>query len=308
MQTIAETLLEWSSSAAIHEKTNWQLTHQDCINSFPESLQPLSLFIFEQQDVVKSANALNELKQWMLLQSFYHYCWDTTVNKLNVIANVCMQITTSNGNFDFNNEHKQIASSIIIDEGYHSFSAMAIRDEIARINKIHYIHLPDSTTSITKRIEEAQILIDPLNVNAFRIIIAGLVKAVMSAEVNFLLKEQSEISTPDSIFYRLQKIRQGDESRHLCFFLHILELYWQQLHINVKADIMPAIQFFVEYYRQGVGYFSEEFIARLLIPLSVSKSMLNDALLYIKEKQAEYNLEMHSAMLGLLNQSKILSL
>ena len=307
MQTIAETLLEWSSSAAIHEKISWRLTHEDCINSFPESLQPLGVFIFEQQDVVKSANALDELKQWILLQSLYHYCQDLATNKLGLLTEVCTSIITSKGDFDFSNEQKQIASSIIVDEGYHSFLALAIRDEISKLNKIHYIKLPDNKTVIESKLEAAATLINPANVNSFRIVIAGLVKAVMSAEITFLLEAQSEVNPPASIFYRLQKIRQHDETRHLCFFLHLLELYWQKLHINVKADIMPAIQLFVEYYKNGIGYFNDEFITRLLIPLSVSKSMLNNALLYIKDKQADYNSEMYSAMLSLLNQSKILS-
>lgn len=306
MQTVSETILEWSSSATIHQQLNWQLSAADSVDCFPESMQPLASFIFEQQDVIKSPSALNELKQWILLQSLYYYCQKTATNKLDIVSDACAKIV-ADGDGIFSNEQKQIASSIIVDEGYHSFSCMAIRSKIVQLNKIQFVKLPDTTTTLMEKIQQAVALIDPKNIDAFNLVVAGLVKATMSSEVNLNLEEQENSALSDSVYYRLQKSRQSDETRHLCFFLDILELYWQQLHVNIKADIMPAIQLFVESYNHGFCHFGNEFIARLLIPLSVSKNMLDNALQYIRHKEADFNSKIYTSMLSLLNQSKILS-
>lgn len=306
MQTVSETILEWSSSATIHQQLNWQLSAADSVDCFPESMQPLASFIFEQQDVIKSPSALNELKQWILLQSLYYYCQKTATNKLDIVSDACAKIV-ADGDGIFSNEQKQIASSIIVDEGYHSFSCMAIRSKIVQLNKIQFVKLPDTTTTLMEKIQQAVALIDPKNMDAFNLVVAGLVKSTMSSEVNLNLEEQENSALSDSVYYRLQKSRQSDETRHLCFFLDVLELYWQQLHVNIKADIMPAIQLLVESYNHGFCHFGNEFIARLLIPLSVSKNMLDNALQYIRHKEADFNSKIYTSMLSLLNQSKILS-
>lgn len=307
MQTVCETLLEWSSSAAIYDRKSWNLAAADYFNLYPDSLQPLSLFIFEQQDVIKSKEALTELKYWILLQEFYRFNRELAINKTRFITTACAGVIADSYSINFSEEQKQIASSIISDEGFHSLSCFSINDQLAKLSNIHFIHQTTTGCSLDKIVTDCRDLITTKYLLDFELICACLLKSAMTKEVELgiILVEEQQI--PETIYYSLQKSRLHDEIRHNLFFLHVLELLWATLPINAKAELMPAIQLFTESYRQLKLVGNKEYIARLLVPLSVDQKMLDNAIEYIRNFRQDHVESIHKAMLSLLNQSKVLS-
>jgi len=307
MQTVYETLLEWTSSAAIHNKSDPDIIFRDYSSTFPEQLQPLSLFIFEQQDVVKSTTALQELKSWILLQELYHYCHYLSIDKAQVIVGACAGIIADEYTVSFNDEQKRIASSIITDEGYHSYLCFSIKEQLAKLSKLSFIHVPDNRTLVGRIIDDCKQSISKNLINDFKLIVAALVKAVMVKEVEIGLEVISLSSQPGMIYELLQRKRQNDEIRHSCFFLYVVELLWVHLPSDSRSELISAISQFATAYKQVLLVNDEEYIARLLLPLSVDRGMLDQALTYIKNYRQDYAETIYTAMLGFLNQNKVLS-
>ncbi len=308
MQTIPEAILNWSKSSSIQSKKIPELLNDHGKDIFPISSQPLIKFIESREDIYQtlSNQSIENTRTWVLTQSFYHYFNELSSLETKLICNANAGIISDSYTVKFDRDFKQIASTIIIDEGFHSFCSLnALRqvEEKTGIKPIkrHKKNSAEHIFSCCRKMVEHQYW------NDFTLVVASILEALLAKDLDLCLRAKNRVENANTneFFYSLQENHLRDESRHSCFALLTLESFWANINDQERNNLLPAIHKFVELYSAVISFGDKEFNCQIITELGLNDEIANDAINFYAEYKRQDAKQIHASMLNLLIQTKV---
>lgn len=308
MQSIPEAILDWSKLSSIQSKKIPELFTNDGKDIFPVSSQPLIKFIESREDICQSSsNSLIENpRAWILTQSFYHYFNELSSLETKLICTANAGIISDSYTVKFDRDFKQIASTIIIDEGFHSFCSLNAVRQVEDQTGIKPIKL-NKKNSAEHIFGCCRKMVEHQYWNDFTLVIASILEAILAKDLDLCLraKNRNENLNTNAFFYMLQESHLRDESRHSCFALLTLESLWGNINDTERSNLLPAIHRFVELYSAFVSFGDNEFNSKMVTELGFDDLTATDASkFYVEYKRLDAK-QLHNSMLNLLNQTKV---
>jgi hypothetical protein len=243
----------WESRASIRTRPRKFIDFKEKGVFFPENKQPL-LF---NQDVIDLGP---EVKETILLQSFYKYLNDIVTLEIDLIVNTCNKILNSDLPIEYSKELKLNARTIIIDEYYHVYIAhdmmLQLKHQFPDLKDFNY-SISDSINAVN----QVKSKLDKKYHDVFEII------AVCIFETT-LVKELVEFFYTDNIHPSIKHYindHMNDEAKHYGFFYNLLCYTWENIPIDYQENIG---QYFSEFIINYLNINSEkEFNLSLLISI-----------------------------------------
>lgn len=203
---------------------------------FPEEKQPL-LFNKEIQ------NLGQEVKQTILLHSFYKYLNDIVNLEIKLINTACYKLMYHDLKVKFSDEIKLNANTIMIDEFYHVYIAKDMMKQLKQhFHTINEISYPVSDSYNAVIMIKSQV--DKEYHDIFEILCVCIFETTLVRElVEFFNSE----NVHPSIKYYVND-HMNDEARHYLFFYNLLSYTWAMLPEDYKENIGKHIGKFIKLY------------------------------------------------------------
>jgi|GEM_PF-2577505 len=306
MQSIPDAILDWSKVASIHNKKLIPLTLEKHQDIFPISSQPVIKYIEQKQITHEAGCEIKDLRSWVLAQSFYHYFSELAALESRLICNANAGIVSDSYTVKFDHNFKQIASSIIIDEGYHSFCALDAVRQVEEQTGIKSVKMLKKNCA-EQIFVNCRRLVEHRYWNDFTLVIASILEAILAKDLDLCLRARNKIENKNTsgYFYLLQENHFRDESRHSCFALLTLEAFWENITDEERTNLLPAIHEFVEQYSNFVSFGDAEFIKQVMAPISNDQTVIDGAIEFCQHDRKQEARQIQVSMLNMLNQTRV---
>lgn len=227
----------WESRASIRSRPRKLIDFTIKGDFFPEDKQVILL----SKDVVALGD---EVKERILIQSFYKYLHDIVNLENDSIISVCNKIIYNKElPVEYPREIKFIAYTVIIDEYYHIYIAEDMINQL----KNQYPNIMEfefSTPDSQKAIELIKSKLDKKYHDIFEIIAVCIFETTLVKElVEFFYTENIH----PSIKYYVND-HMNDEAKHYGYFYKLLEYTWENLSDDAKGEIGQNFAIFVKSY------------------------------------------------------------
>ena len=215
----------WESRASIRTRPRKFIDFNEKGSFFPEDKQAL---LFNQNIVDLGP----EIKEIILLQSFYKYLNDIVTLEINLITTACNKIISADLPVKYSEEIKLNARTIIIDEYYHVYIAhdmmLQLKHQFPDLKEFNY-SISDSINAVT----QVKNKLDKKYHDIFDII------AVCIFETT-LVKELVEFFYTDNIHSSIKYYindHMNDEAKHYGFFYNLLCYTWENIPNDYQENI-----------------------------------------------------------------------
>lgn len=306
MQSIPEAILDWTKLSSVQHKKMPELTTIEEKDIFPLSSQPLVKFIEAKELSCQPQLGGGDTRTWILTQSFYHYFNELSTLETKLICNANAGIISDSYTVKFDRGFKQIASTIIIDEGFHSFCSLDAVRQVETKTGIKPIKLrkknhAEAIFSTCRKMIEHQYW------NDFTLVAASILEAILAKDLDLCLRARNRVENENTneFFYALQENHLNDEARHSCFALLTLESFWSNISEDERSNLLPAIHKFVELYSNFASFGDAEFNKQIIAELGFDDKIAKEAMIFHAEYKRHDAKQLHNSMLNLLNQTKV---
>lgn len=226
----------WESRSTVRTRPRKVIDFAIQGDFFPEDKQPLLLV-----DKIKGKG--EEIKNIILLQTFYKYLDDIVNLEIGIINPVCNKIIYKNLPVKYSDFIKLNLQTIMIDELYHVYIAkdmiLQLEHKFPQLEKIDF-SLSDSMYAVSTIREE----LDGGYHDIFEIIAVCIFETTL---VRDLVEFFNSKEVHPSIKYYVND-HMNDEARHYAFFFDLLEYTWQELEVNYRREIGVRLAKFVKLY------------------------------------------------------------
>jgi len=227
---------KWESRGSIRTRPRKFIDFNQKGYFFPENKQPLLL----NSDII---NLGQEVKETVLLQSFYKYLDDIVNLEIKLINSVCNKLIYSDLIVNYNDEVKLNAYTIIIDEYYHVYIA---RDMLLQLDR-YFPKLQKFTYQESDACKAVALIKNQLGRNyhdIFEIIAVCIFETTLVRE----LVEYFNSKTIHPSVKCYINDHMNDEARHYTFFYDLLCYTWKNLPEDYKENIGKYLASFIKLY------------------------------------------------------------
>ena len=206
-----------------------------------------------------------EVKQFILIQSFYKYSNDIEMTETEVVNPMATLIANDRLPISFDFKTRKIATSILTDESYHALVASDSTSQVKELSKIEPIALPVQTElsiaikSIKKQMAPAYHLL-------FELVAVCIAENTLTKDLVFMQNDK-EVNT---VFQSIIKEHLLDEARHSIYFLHILKEAWRMMDDGSRFALTEIIPTFLSLYLGNT--LQKKFDIKLLGSLNFTKA------------------------------------
>ena len=227
---------QWEARSSVRTRPRKFIDFTQSGNFFPKDKQ----VIFLNQDVI---NLGQEVKESILIQSFYKYLNDIINLEIKLIISSCNNIIYRDLIIQYDDKIKLNAYTVIIDEYYHVYVA---KDMLLQLDR-HFPNLKRLNYPVSDAYNAVIVLKDKLDKkyhDIFEIIAVCIFETTLVRElVEFF---NSDGVHPSIKFYVNDHM--NDEAKHYGFFFDLLCYTWQRLPQEYKDDIGNHLASFVKLY------------------------------------------------------------
>lgn len=226
----------WESRSSIRSRPRKVIDFSRDGSFFPEDKQPLLL-----NDTVKSLG--DDVRQMILLQSFYKYLHDIVHLEVHMINSACMKLIYDDLPVQYSDGIKLEAYTILIDEYYHVYNA---KDMMAQLDR----QFPNRHKFVYPKSDSAHAMdeIKQKLPETYRAIFEIL--AVCIFETTLVRELVEFFNTPDvhPSIKNYVNDHMNDESRHFKYFFDLMTETWAKLSDEARAEIGPLLGEFITLY------------------------------------------------------------
>ncbi len=244
----------------------------------PEERQPLLNYAKqllvghpEQEIILKNA-------EWILLQSFYYYLLDVASLETAFICKVNSGIINDDFSVKFDQETKIVASTIIIDEGFHTNLALLAIEKIKELTNIQ----PLKTIHDANIYQILQCCYQQLNPELhdnFNLLVNCILENTLTKDLDLVLTKK-DISQLNSFTLDVLEKHFRDEARHSVYAFKVAEQFWQKLEPTDRVQLIPALKYFVNEYLEHDILQDINFNRIILASLNISYATASAAMEY----------------------------
>lgn len=236
----------WKLNANIN--TNKQLpifSIEDNGFLYPRSRQPLLIFAENNKSHHEMQNVIAQ-KNWISQQSFYFYLHEILGSETNIICTANSKIISNQYSVLFSQNIAKSATTIIIDEAFHSLAALDAITQLQEKTGIKQLNFAKCSLAETL-LKDHYRLIRAEYQNDFLLIICCILENTITKDLDlFLHRDNDENISPFFLAVIEQHFR--DEARHSVFANLLLRHFWDSLDHQEKQNLTPMIISFVNQY------------------------------------------------------------
>jgi P-aminobenzoate N-oxygenase AurF len=241
-----------------------------------------------------------EVKHYLLIQSFYRYALDIIELETDIVNQSTMYIVNKKLPVNLNYESRRDALTIIIDEAYHAYVALDGLLQIENLTGIKPISF-DYDMSITKAISLVKRSIPESMQIAFELIAVCIAENTNTQDILAMIREKEL----HEFFTNILCDHYADEARHSVFFERVMIEFWSKLTPEFQIEIGLKLPIFITEYLSNES--QKEFDIKLLESLSIKQETIIQV---INDTYGEQKITAHHPMLRnimkLLDKSKVL--
>lgn len=235
----------WVNSAGVRKQIN---VDQNVSNGefYLQDRQPLINFAKRNIIEYPDLEIVIKNRDWLLQQSFYFYLQEIVSLETNFICASNSGIINDEYSVKFDNDSKIVASTIIIDEGFHTNSALLAIAKLKELTQIKPIKIQHESNLYTI-LQQCYKLLDPKIHQDFNLIVNCILENTVTKDLDLFLMKKEE-SRLNSFTLDLLEKHFRDEARHSLFAYQILTIFWAEVDEDEKIQLLPTIRYFVNEY------------------------------------------------------------
>lgn len=256
----------WESRSTIRTRPRKIIDFNEAGYFFPEERQPLLL-----NKVIASFG--EEVKEKILLHSFYKYLNDIVNLEIRLINSACCKIMFGDLIVKYDDIVKLNANTIVIDEFYHVYVAKDMMWQLHQHFKdleVMYYPISDSYSAFIKIKEK----LDKKCADVFEILAVCIFETTLVRElVEFFNTENIH----PSIKYYVND-HMNDESKHAGFFFDLLKHTWANIPTEYQDNIGEHLAEFIKLYLNinSDKIFGQDLLKRILKDESQSIQIIEE--------------------------------
>lgn len=256
----------WDRYASIRSRPRRYLAKDIDEFYFPHSRQPLCahpLIVELGKDVEK----------YILIQSAYKFMHEIAMLETEMVNVAATKVANNRFSFQFPDDLRQDAITVVIDEAYHAFVAIDFMKQIEARTGIKPIAQPVQNPN-TKAIELVNQHLTKNLHDVFQLIAVCISEHTLTKELINIGKEGKALKS----FSEVMSDHVLDEGRHAMIFSDILTMFWQHLDEESKCEIGKYLPLFIREYlntEEQIEY-DRNILRSLNLPESKITQIIND--------------------------------
>lgn len=203
---------------------------------FPHSRQPLCV-----HPIITALGS--EAEKFILIQSAYKFMYEIAMLETEMVNSAATKVANNRLPFNFPDDLRHDALTVVIDEAYHAFVAIDFMKQIEARTGIKPIAMPTQSPN-TIAIELVDARLPKTLHDSFELIAVCISEHTLTKELINIGKEGKALKS----FSEVMADHVLDEGRHAMIFSDILEMFWQNLDEESKLQIGNALPMFIREY------------------------------------------------------------
>lgn len=241
-QSYVPRMLQWDKYAAIRTRSRRVLSEYEINGYFyPIDKQPIC-----DHPIIKKMGP--EAIEYILIQAAYKFMSDLAFVEVEMVNGLTGKIYNKTVDFNYTDEMRQDALTIIIDEAHHALIANDYMDQMENYTKISPIKR-NIITELAQTVNHFRNVIPSDYLNAYNLICVCIGENTFTQELFLMARSESV----NQFYHDVMTDHMFDEGRHQAIFGFLLKYSWLQFDEKMKiffGELLPA--FILDYLKPNL--------------------------------------------------------